>query len=334
MNVQPEEKPMSGVGHRRTASAYTPTKSSPLVPKEEIIYQDPIRRTIIRRNPAPRTPNMPADDALVHQQVTDSTGRRSRIRVSLGDITLEIESDSSPRFDMDSPLPPRQLQMEPSGTRSSAGDGAEGRKAIAGEIPSTPGSSPVKYKTEKVRKEQMLEVEEDVDLREPLDELGGFGGDKPVEESAVEWHIDRDQAGDFIPTLGSDDEIMDGELENLPKGFANTAFGAETQALFEQNEDEELEIPNLDIESSPIRGQESIIKLTPRKTTENLADWVAKKARRYNLDIEEVWWALERTTCRKALAVQVLKSLQAGGGKLSQASRAHFRTSRYRWSLE
>ena len=117
-----------------------------------------------------------------------------------------------------------------------------------GEIPSTPGSSPMQFKTESLREEPVVDeepvveeglvVEEDIDLREP--ELNGLG-------------------------IGT--------------------FGPDTQALFGDDQDE-LEIPNLEFASSPRRPQPSkphalddwVAKKAERyNTTEDLVWWALER---------------------------------------------------------
>ena len=76
---------------RLSSAQPIPQSSSPLVvPRENVLYHNPDQRTTIWRN---QVPPIDEDDSMVHQQmVSESTGRTNRIRVSLGDINIEIES--------------------------------------------------------------------------------------------------------------------------------------------------------------------------------------------------------------------------------------------------
>ena len=189
----------------------------------------------------------------------ESRGRTNRIRVSLGEINIEIESASSPVF-----------AHEPTIQRlaSSPPVGRTGRRPGMGEIPSTPGSSPMKFKTESLRTEDPVTeqpviegpvIEEDIDLREPVN------------------------------------------------GHGIGAFGPDTQALFGGDDFEEaLEIPELDFPSSPVGPQDSKSHI--------LEEWVAKKAERYDVPQDLVWWTLERTSGRQKLAIKTLKLFQKQKG--------------------
>ena len=158
-------------------SSHLKSSSSPQIPPENIIYQNPRRGTTIWRTPQPRNIDMDADDHLLHQDLAqESVGRTNRIRVSLGEINIEIESASSPVITQ-GPIQRRLASSPPEQV------GRLGRRPGMGEIPSTPGSSPTHFKTESLREdpvidedpliEEELVVEEDIDLREP--ELNGLG---------------------------------------------------------------------------------------------------------------------------------------------------------------
>src|SRR5277367_2746383 len=107
--------------------------SSPQIPPENIIYKNPRRGTTIWRTPQTPRIDMDADDQLLREQLTrESMGRTNRIRVSLGEINIEIESASSPIITQ-GPIQRRLASSPPEPV------GRVGRRAGIGEIPSTPG---------------------------------------------------------------------------------------------------------------------------------------------------------------------------------------------------
>ena len=95
----------------------------------------------------------------------------------------------------------------------------------------------------------------------------------------------------------------------------DTEFGAETQALFEANDPGEFIIPNLELSPSPnMLYANPKIPTTPSKFLTNTDEWVAKRARRYNVDSDMIWWILERTTGRPKMAIKTLKSFLKNNG--------------------
>ena len=227
---------------------------------------------------------MDADDQLVHEQLSqESMGRTNRIRVSLGEINIEIESASSPII--------TQRPVQRSRLASSPPDiiGRTGRRHDMGrEIPSTPGSSPVHFKTESLRTQtEDPVVEEDAVMEEePIVDEDLIVEENPVMEEA--------------PVVEEDMDLREPELN----GLGISAFGPDTQALFGE---EELEIPDLEFASSPAPPQHP-------SRSHVLDDWVAKKAERYDVPEDLVWWTLERTSGRQKLAVKTLKYFRKNNG--------------------
>ena len=223
---------------------------------------------------------MDADDQLMHEQLSqESMGRTNRIRVSLGDINIEIESASSPIITQH-PLRRSRLASSPPQTQ-----GRLGRQPEAGIIPSTPGSSPVHFKTESLRTEDPMAEDDLIEEEDVIMEEEPVGEPPVMEDPFVEEDIDSRE-----PKLN---------------GLGIGAFGPDTQALFGE---EELEIPHLEFASSPLR---------PEPTPSNshiLDDWVTNKAERYNVPEDLVWWSLERTSGRQKLAVKALKHFHKHNG--------------------
>jgi len=234
-------------------------------PPQELIYQDPDRRATIRLNSSkgspfgPRTPHAKDDDdRLMHSQILQGSGPRSnRIRVSLGDISIEIESNGSPA----SANTPRQRLVSVSGKGTNSI--ADGKRKIGREIPSTPGSSPLHMKMESIEGKKRL--------------------------------IMRTHNGH----IGVDDVSTADEP---------TGLGAETQAMF--TDDEEYTVPGLEIPDSPYKFQPSTSRSATTKFLENTDEWVAKKAKRYHLDSDVIWWMLERTSGHPNLAIKALKAFR------------------------
>ena len=133
------------------------------LPVPDIIYRDPDRRTTIYRQR-----QMEEDDRLIEHHLQEPL-RTNRVRVSMGDVVLEIETNSSPHLN------------------STPFDGASGRRRGLGMVPSTPGSSPVKFKKESSRDEDEtfpeIFVHEgdglglDMDEMDVVPEEVGFGPD-------------------------------------------------------------------------------------------------------------------------------------------------------------
>ena len=301
----------SSVAPRRTShlSSVQPIRgsSSPhVVPMENVIYHNPDRRTTVWRNPVT---SMDEDDAMVHQQmVSESMGRTNRIRVSMGEISIEIESNSSPRVLQGTPRA-SGISLRSSPPHPLRRDGANARRTLGGEIPSTPGSSPIKFKEESSRDgdEMMEDVVEESDRGESMvqDEMGEqFPETDPFRKNPLKmktWIFDN-------PSI----------LEEEPSGAG--VFGAETQKLFESDDLDDFTIPNVEITPSPqkLRDQHDQHQEppTPSKFLSNTDEWVLKKAKRYNVDPEIVWWILERTTGRPKIAIKTLKSFLKKSGIL------------------
>jgi hypothetical protein len=87
------------------------------------------------------------------------------------------------------------------------------------------------------------------------------------------------------------------------------AFGPDTQALFAEDDPNEFRVPDLEITPSPNKSMETMKKTpTPSKFLTNTRDWVLRKANRYDVDPNLIWYVLERTTGRPKLAIKTLKS--------------------------
>ena len=250
--------------------------------------------------------SMDEDDAMVHQRmVSESMGRTNRIRVSMGEINIEIESNSSPRIMQGTPRA-SGMSLRSSPPIPLRSDGANGRRAIGGEIPSTPGSSPIKFKEESSR--------EGDDMMEDV-----------VEESEREESMVRDEMGeqfqetDPFPEQPFEDEDMDlrqpVDPEREPSGAG--MFGAETQKLFESDDLDDFTIPNVEITPTPQKLRDQLDRqelATPSKFLSNTEEWVLKKAKRYIVEPEIIWWILERTTGRPKVAIKTLKSFLENHG--------------------
>jgi hypothetical protein len=236
---------------------------------------------------------MDEDDSMIHQQLqAPSTGRVNRIRVSMGEINIEIESNSSPRITSSPRVMPRS---SPPRMR----DGANSRRTIGGEIPSTPGSSPIKMKAESSRG-----GEEDIvgDVRQDSEDIL----DEHRETSPVSELMDMDE--DLQETLEDEEDDV-------------VAMGPDTQALFE---DDDFTIPQLDLTPSPHKKNGNTSLSTSSKFLTNTDDWVTQKANRYNVDQELIWWIVERTTGRLKLAIKTLKSFRKkNGNPAPQSSRTN-----------
>jgi len=280
-------KPASSAQHRRFLSASRqppppPSFSSPILPEDQqtLIYHDPIRDAKIWQ-----TPRIDADDRLIEQQLIEparmSTGKTNRIRLSLGDINIEIESHDPVHVDS-SPVPPvARLSPRVGGTAA--------RRTGSGVIPSTPGSSPPKLKEESLRS-----GEEDI-----YGDTARINRELSPEFTEAEIQAAEDEEDDVI--LETEEMAID---EDLP-------VGPETQALFDADaEDDDLNLPNIEFESPAAK------RWTPRKPRQESKffddpqAWITEKAQKYDVDAELVYWVLERTTGRPKLALKTLKYFQ------------------------
>lgn len=220
-----------------------------------------------------RQRHMDEDDNMVHDHlVRESMGRTNRIRVSMGEISIEIESNNSPRV---SQATPRVISRY-SPSRS---NGANSRRATGGEVPSTPGSSPItKFKTESSRGEESF--------------MEDIYGEHLLREELIPMDIDQQP----FP-----DEQFDPREEDI------RAFGPDDL--------DDFTVPNLELTPSPRRIDDGTTQLpTPPKFLTNLDDWVLSKANRYDVDPQLIWWVLERTTGSPKLAIKTLKSFRKHNG--------------------
>jgi hypothetical protein len=174
--------------------------------------------------------------------------------------------------------------------------GTSARRSSGGVIPSTPGTSPIKFK------EESLQDEEDI------------YGDHPLipRDHASPQLSDVEIISEAEEEIQPDDEDQEDEEEVLvepEEPVDEIPIGPETQALFGADvEDEDFRLPNIELQS-PVQKQ------TPRKFRESKffddpQTWIANKARRVGVDTELVYWALERTTGRPKLATKTLKYFQ------------------------
>lgn len=327
--MSPPPEPRSE--HKRTPSgqSHKSTTSAPPVPHDSIVYQDPTQKAIIWKN-SPKTPmiRMDDDDHMVHQQIQQNSGKRTnRVRVSLGDINIEIESSAgeSPQI-MSSPYLGRDLDRlshEPSSrTKRRIGSaGASSRKATGGEIPSTPGSSPVKFKSESLATVEdaeegmlldnepsgveMMDIDEDVDLRELFSDDDRQPRNTEMQDVPDSYELMENV--EIFPEHLPDQEIPS-PSKSAQHGLGISTMGKETQALF-GDEDEDLSIPNVEITPSPakVNGIHPKTQSPGLRWIDNLESWVKLKAVRYSVSPEVVYLALERTGCKKKLAVQAVK---------------------------
>ena len=328
-------------GHVRNSSGHSHKSftSTPGIANDSIVYHDPDRRATIWKS-SPKTHwTTDEDDNMIHQQILqESRPGTKRVRVSLGDINIEIESNgdspgftSTPRVGRLEPMSPEVRTRRESGMGSA---GASSRKAMGGEIPSTPGSSPIKFKSESLpavedgeemliddvlNDEDLMRIDEDIDLREPL--LYGLKRSRDAEMQETIQIIDPVE-DEEIPDPGQDiitsqEEIPAPSQSRVVRHELGTNhMGQETQALFSTEENEDLSIPNVEITPSPakINGVYSNFDTPTSKWLHSLDHWVAQKADRYSVDPEAVWWILERTGCKRKLAVTALKYFAENGG--------------------
>ena len=272
---------------------------------EEIIYQDPKRRTTIWRSPKA---HRDVDDEITHEQLqsAEQPTKTNRIRVSLGDINIEIESNEgspivgfTPRMQSTPHVghsPPLERAIEGNGT------GKSSRRATGGEIPSTPGSSPVKLKSESSLRDQEGEM-----MEQHAD--GGYGLELEfgeVEPMAVGEELPENR-GHEVEEPEEEEEMRDDhgiglEIENI---------GPDTQAAFEEDAMSPIEVPDIDLATPPPKEhQPQQPKFPSPKVTrffENLDDWVESKAMKYDIDTEMVRYFLERTGGRPKLTQRVIR---------------------------
>jgi len=111
-------------------------------------------------------------------------------------------------------------------------------------------------------------------------------------EDDGDFHLDTDPA----PFPDQEEFIGQGE------------FAAASRVVLGEDENEDLDIPTIEFASSPAKQRRKGPTVTPSKTSDKLEAWVARKAERYNIDPQRVWWIIERTTGNQKLAVKALKS--------------------------
>jgi hypothetical protein len=111
-----------------------------------------------------------------------------------------------------------------------------------------------------------------------------------------------------IPLADEEDEEIILETEEMAVDEEEAPVGAETQAFFDADDDEEdLSVPNIEFQTP--------VKRTPKKRSgskflEDPQGWVEDKAKRYDVGTDLVYWVLERTTGRHKLALKALKYFQ------------------------
>jgi hypothetical protein len=160
--------------------------------------------------------------------------------------------------------------------------------------------------------EDLMRIDEDFDLREPL--LDGLER-SPDAEMQETIQIIEPVEDEEIPYPGQDITTSQEEIPAPSRSrvvrheLGTNHMGQETQALFSTEENEDLSIPNVEITPSPAKtnGVYSNFDTPTSKWLHSLDNWVAQKADRYSVDPEVVWWTLERTGCKRKLAVRVLK---------------------------
>jgi hypothetical protein len=189
----------------------------------------------------------------------------------MGDINIEIESDSSPKIIHDAP------SHVFAGSSPPRSNGTISRRAASKEIPSTPGTSPIKFRT---------------------------GGSEDEEENFLD-NLPRRSRREHEDDAIQDEEIDEEEHIDIESRTGIGAFGLDNQALFE-GDDDDLVIPDLEITPSPRKHDKTLS--SPSKVLTSTKEWVIKKANRYKADQDLVWWILERTTGHRKLAVKALKS--------------------------
>jgi hypothetical protein len=307
-----QRKTNAPASHPRFASLVPgdQASSSPL-PTRALMYDNPERTLLYededRRVTAFRTPGRDDDDQIIHTHLTNPP-RHEKVRVSLGSITIDIES---------SPHTPRVQVTSEAGARMSLDPGTGGRRRTRGEVPSTPGSSPEKFKTESSRDEEMPDINEDDGANYDNDDSPDLIQMEDLERP--NHQLDHEELSELSDVEDEEKDIPAGleEITISDPPLQDTrnpgAFGPETQAVFEESED--LTLPNLEITPSPMKGrgwseasdmaQDDEIRASEFYT--DMVKWVTKKANAFSVDEEIVWWILERTGTRKRLTVEALK---------------------------
>ena len=301
------------VPHQLQFSSSVPAEEPSSSLPNRALTHDNSNRTLLfedqdRRITTFRTPGRDDDDQIIHNHLTNPP-RREKVRVSLGSITIDIES---------SPLTPKALPPSERRGRMSMGPGSGGRRRSRSEIPSTPGSSPVKFKSESLRDEEMPDIREN--------ETGNYDEDdhlNPVETHDFQWPRENsDQEAELSELSDVEDDGAYARAGLKETTFSKQrsqsaknpgAFGPETQAMFEDSED--LTLPNIEITPPPRKGRgwseaNDIAQDDETRASEFYTDmvkWVQKKANAFDVDDEIVWWILERTGTRKKLTVEALK---------------------------
>jgi len=204
-----------------------------------------------------------------------------------------------------SPLVPRRTSLG----RGRESGGMSSRRAVGGEVPSTPGSSPVKMKSESLREEEPLREEWLPGL-----DTGGFGEEElDFGGGGEEMRVDEEGAAEMLEPDVVEEMQEEGHVQ--PKRAVNVGLGIDgmgpdTQAAFEEQDVEDYTIPNMEITPSPekIEPKPPVEKVS--SFLDNLDEWVNQKAARYGLDQDLVLYILERTSCRPKLSVQVMRMLR------------------------
>jgi hypothetical protein len=275
------------------------------------------------------------DDMIIRRQMLEAA-QCNRVSINMGEISIEVQSSGggspmiTPRaVNTSSPSmhPTRKFENSSVGDRRSetGSVGTSGRRAVGGEIPSTPGSSPVKMKSETIGSQegfQDLIVDEDVDLREPFNEEMDVDGDDNVPDDADE-RVENEDANREVLVEQNDEPMYDDDpapeipdfddvAPDIPDN-TNGPFGPNTQALFDTHED--YSVPELDLGTSSPEKPSPSHRRKSRKSFDDLELWIARKSYQYKVDEEFVWYALERTTGSKKTASHILKLWRARGGR-------------------
>jgi hypothetical protein len=294
----------------------------------ELIYQDPKRRTRIWTT-SPAAQVRDADDEMTHEQIqaTEVVPKTNRIRVSLGNINIEIESNEgspvmqfTPRMHS-SPLVKYSPQTSTTNPRRETG--MSSRRAMGREIPSTPGSSPVHLKSESTTRDH-VEREESM-----VDDVGGFGSELDLGGEHEPMAVDQEPQGGQEEGEEMDKEYTEPEEENVEDtdmaGLGIDNIGPDTQQALEDQPFEDLTIPDIELPPSPEK-QSTKPKTNPSKIStflDNLDEWVAQKAMKYDIDEDIVHYVLERTSCRPKLTVKVIRHIKNSSDRTGNSSVLH-----------
>lgn len=288
-----------------------------------LLYEDPRSRVTAYRTPGRRDD----DDDIIHRRLSRAH-RRETVRVSLGDITIDIES---------SPITPRVQVTSATDDNPRLSLGMGGRGITRGEVPSTRGSSPIKFKSESSRDEEMpdipLQHEEEQESDDDVPDI--ITGEELARLRALEKKQKKEppkesssEEDDGWADQDDDDESVD-EMETNLEGITiqgqgssqnpqdQGAFGPDTQAIFEENED--LTLPNLEITPSPekprvnggISRDDDVLN-----PVREMNAWAEKQAKTFKVSKEIVWWMLERTGAKKKLAVAALEKFVKDGSNV------------------